>query len=424
MPKPNTLAFDRGSVRRIDQDGRLHVEITNISKANVCPYLGSEIPGCDALGLAPDKIYKLLRDPAELEKAAATFNNIPLLSDHVAVSASDPQKEIVVGSTGTDAAFKAPYLRNSLVVWDAAAIAGIESDEQRDLSCAYRYTPDMTPGTYKGIRYDGVMRDIRGNHVALVATGRAGPDVVVGDSQPMEIPFMSTKAKPLSRRATLAKGALLGALTSKLAADAMPNLGTILAGVTAENWKNKKAGILAAIKPKLATDADLEGLVNLLDTLDGESDGEESDDDEPIATDEPGDPLQEILALLKQLVAGKTAEDEFPPEKEKIVEKEPDKKAMDAALKAVEQATVERMNAIREAERIVRPHIGELATAMDSAAAVFKLALDAAKIDLAGVPESAYGAMIKMLPPPGGAPKVHVAMDSGVSAEITAFLKK
>ena len=62
-------------------------------------------------------------------------------------------------------------------------VVGIESDEQRELSAAYRYRADMTPGTYQGARYDGVMRDIRANHVALVATGRAGSDVVVGDSQ-------------------------------------------------------------------------------------------------------------------------------------------------------------------------------------------------------------------------------------------------
>jgi hypothetical protein len=40
----------------------------------------------------------------------------------------------------------------------------------------------MTPGTYGGIKYDGVMRDIVGNHVALVEEGRAGADVHVGDA--------------------------------------------------------------------------------------------------------------------------------------------------------------------------------------------------------------------------------------------------
>ena len=78
--------------------------------------------------------------------------------------------------------FDAPYLKNSLVVWDGEAIKLIEDDKQKELSCGYRYRADMTPGTYEGVRYDGVMRDIRGNHVALVEEGRAGPDVLVADS--------------------------------------------------------------------------------------------------------------------------------------------------------------------------------------------------------------------------------------------------
>ena len=56
---------------------------------------------------------------------------------------------------------------------------------------------------------------------------------------------------------------------------------------------------------------------------------------------------------------------------------------------------------------------------MDSAAAVYKLALDAAGVDLTGVPEAAYGAMVRMLPKPGTAPEVkpRVAMDSSGAAD-------
>jgi len=88
----------------------------------------------------------------------------------------------VIGATGSDAAFKAPYLTNSLVVWAKSAIDGIENDEKKEIASAYHYSADMTPGTYEGIRYDGVMRSIIGNHVAVVREGRAGTDVVVGDS--------------------------------------------------------------------------------------------------------------------------------------------------------------------------------------------------------------------------------------------------
>ena len=176
------LALDRASVRSYDADGRLHVAAANISKAAVNGYRGREIPDFEALGLDPDREYQLLRDPAELAKAARTFNNLPLLSRHVPVDARDHQPNLVVGSTGTDARFTAPYLTNSLVVWTADAIAGIESGAKRELSSAYRYRPIMEAGTYESQRHDGRMVDIVGNHVALVATGRIGSDVVVGDA--------------------------------------------------------------------------------------------------------------------------------------------------------------------------------------------------------------------------------------------------
>ena len=176
------LAFDRASVRTYDRDGRLHVEISNISKATVNPYIGREIPDWKALGLDPDEVYKLLRDPDELAKAAPTFNNIPVLSRHVPVTADDHKPDLVIGSTGTDAAFEAPFLRNSLVLWARDAIEDVEREVKKELSSAYRYRADMTPGTYEGEPYDGVMRDIFGNHVALVREGRAGSDVVVGDA--------------------------------------------------------------------------------------------------------------------------------------------------------------------------------------------------------------------------------------------------
>jgi hypothetical protein len=86
------LAFDRASVRKVDRFGRLHVEITNISKANVCPYYGREIPNSEALGLDPDRLYLLYRDPQELERSVPTWNNVPLLDQHLSTSAAEPQK--------------------------------------------------------------------------------------------------------------------------------------------------------------------------------------------------------------------------------------------------------------------------------------------------------------------------------------------
>lgn len=177
----NPLAMDR---RQFDKEGFLHVDKANISKANVCPYLGKEIPDFERLGLDPDKTYRLYRHPQELARAADSFNGKPILCDHVPVSAASIDPEMIVGTTGHQAKFDGQYLTNSLDFWPKSAIDGIESASKRELSCGYAYEPDMTPGTTpSGERYDGVMRNIVGNHVALVREGRAGPDVVVGDSK-------------------------------------------------------------------------------------------------------------------------------------------------------------------------------------------------------------------------------------------------
>jgi len=180
----NGLALDRAGVRSYDEDGRLHVSIANISKANVCGYAAEEIPDWQELGLRPGRIYQLLRPAEELAKAARTFNNLPILSSHVPVDVRDHRPDLVVGSTGTDAKFTAPYLTNSMVFWTARAIAGIESGAKRELSSAYRYHAIMDGGDFEGVRFEGRMVDIVGNHVATVVEGRAGSDVVVGDSSP------------------------------------------------------------------------------------------------------------------------------------------------------------------------------------------------------------------------------------------------
>jgi uncharacterized protein len=175
------FAFDRAPIssRRFDPDGRLHVAAAPISKATVNPYLGNEIPDFEALGLEPGRVYALLRDPDELRKAAATFDGIPLLSEHTPISADDHPHGLVVGSTGTDCSFADPYLRVTLAVWDQRAIDAIESGVRRELSCSYRDFCDLTPGTFRGERFDAVMRALAANHLSLVDRGRAGEDCAI-----------------------------------------------------------------------------------------------------------------------------------------------------------------------------------------------------------------------------------------------------
>lgn len=214
-------------MRTFDDNGYLHVKLTPISKACVNPYLGSEIPDFTDLGLEADRIYYALRDPDELKEAVNTFNGLPLLMEHHQIDAKTQPKEFIVGSTGTDAKFEAPYLKNSLTITDAEAIKAVEDGSAKEISCAYRFTPDFTPGEYEvdgqKIHYDFVMRDISGNHVALVSEGRAGHDVAVADKKPLEIKRSENKLTKKEiildfkrRRNNLAQDANLGIEASEV----------------------------------------------------------------------------------------------------------------------------------------------------------------------------------------------------------------
>lgn len=270
------FALDRDSVRAVDHDGRLHVEVANISKATVNPYVGREVPDWEKLGLDPDRVYQLFRDPEELKKATPTFNGLQLLRKHIPVSADDHQPWDTVGALGNDAEFVDPYLRNSLTIWARDAIDGVETGKQKELSCGYRYAADMTPGIFDGMRFDGVMRSIVGNHVALVEDGRAGADVVVGDSNE-EMANMSARdqAKKINAQAArqVSVSALVTYLKPRLAMDARIDMAKVFDGVTGAKFKSMKPVIAQRIieqaKPKLAQDATLEQVEQVLDMLDG-----------------------------------------------------------------------------------------------------------------------------------------------------------
>jgi hypothetical protein len=179
------LAMDRTpTMRTKDINGWLHVKDCRISKANVCPYVGREIPNSEKLGLDPDKIYNLYRDAAALEAAASSFERAPLMLEHLGVTAESAQipeiKRKIIGAI-SNVRWIAPYLVADLTVWDGEGIEAIESTRQQELSPGYHYKPDMTPGSMHGNPFDGRMLEIIANHLCIVDTGRTGPDVVVND---------------------------------------------------------------------------------------------------------------------------------------------------------------------------------------------------------------------------------------------------
>lgn len=397
-----SLAFDRASVRSFDKVGRLQVAISNISKANVCPYYGREIPNAEALGLEPDKIYRLWRHPEELKKAAPTFNNIPLLCIHIPDFPGDPPREYRVGVTHSSAAFDGTYLTNGLSVWDNSAIAGIETEEQEELSSSYQYVADMTPGTTPdGEEYDGVMRDIVGNHVALVETGRAGSDVLVADSLPLELKYMK-----LDRKGVAIRAALGAYLKPRLAQDAAPKELTAILNAN----KSPKAiaqAVAKLCKSRLAADMEIEPeeLVEIIEASEQTVEPEEevkvtgdSDHEAIISLLREAGVSEEVIAKIAASLAPAAAMDEENDDDKKEKDKV-DKPAMDAAIRLAEDAAIKKAAAnfrsVREAEQAVRPLIGDV-VAMDSAEDVYRTALEQSGVDITDVHPSAFPSLVKM----------------------------
>lgn len=383
----NRPAYDAALAnRQPDKDGRLHILRTRISKATVNPYYGHEIPESQTLGLDPNRIYYLLRDPEELEKSATSFARVPLMFKHIATSADDPHQESIAGTIGSDLEFQYPYLIADLCVWDEEAIAGIETDTVRELSSSYHYTADMTPGVFEGTQYDGVMRNISGNHVALVQSGRAGSDVLAADSG-LENNVKETKfGKALY--------AILCAISPKLAKDSA--LKPLVIGAKAKDFD------LKALQPKiLAMDSEIV-VKTAMDAMEAAKDAagpEETAAKEPAkdcayCNAKDGQPHADGCkqAADEKAAADKAAKDAADKAaKDAEAKAEEEKKAKEAedarvktAMDAFETKLKAELKEVDEAKRAVRPVVGDV-LAQDSAEGIYTFALDQMKVDHAGV---------------------------------------
>lgn len=396
------LAFDR-TARRIDADGRLHVDRSHISKATVNPYYGKEIPGYEALGLQPDKVYRLFRDPVELERGAATFARLPILSEHIPVTVDAPRPDLVVGAIGSEITFTPPYLDADLCVWDATAIAGIETDKVRELSCAYRYVPVMEPGEFEGQPYDGRMTEIQGNHLALVEVGRAGSDVVVADRNPFTFKESTVKMTKLGK----ALFAALCAASPVLAADSA--LPALVGPATRNTFKKEdvKAKLLA-----LDSELDPQQLDNVIDALlDVEQDPKPVETPAAAADESPADKVKAMLAgkvddaTIAQICTLMTPAAVDADPVDPGMKKDEVTAAMDCLRKELREA--------EEARRDVRAIVGDV-MGMDSAAEVYGFALDHMKVDredVEGAP--ALRALFKVAASKSATPAPRIAQDAG-----------
>lgn len=402
-----TIALD-ASVRTIDANGHLRVGKTVISKAAVNPYYGREIPGYDELGLDPDKIYRLLRDPEELKAAADTFKGKQLLLKHVPVDSKDPKKEITIGAIGSDVTFDGNDLYADLTVWDDEAISLIESKKMQELSAGYSYKPDMTPGVFNGETYDGIMRSIHGNHVAIVERGRIGRDAVIADSLPFEMGLTMKLKKGAMQRITATLG---------MDEDVVEKL----VEAVAENIEHKPAYDVDKLK-ELAGD-NYEEIVKLIGGEVGEDEAPEKPEggaDKP-AKDEQTQAERDNESEAMRLKAREERERKDRDRDRREAEDEGHKHAMDAAAIAAEVEA--RINAKYAARDAVEPLVGRIAMdGFSDAKAIYEYALKQKGIACDGINEAGLKALVAMQR--DAKPAATVAMDHAPASDLTKRFKQ
>lgn len=373
------IAMDK-SERQRDLNGHLIVNRTVITKAAVNPYLGSSIPQHKELGLDPSKTYNLLRDPEELRKALPTFKAIPLMIRHVPIDANNPETESVIGAIGSDFEMDSDGRVWSLIrVTTQEGIDYIESKQLGELSAGYAYDADMTSGTWNGQQYDGIMRNIHGNHVAIVERGRIGSDAIIADS---------IEGQLMAKKIVMAKGEL-AKLQKQLGMDSAEDV--------------KKAILAVHASSKMALDED--------DKKAKDEDDKKSDaEDEEVEIVEDSEDDKKAKDEDKQTQADKDNESEAMRLKAREEREEKDRnrdkaQAQDMAMDAAEiRGGI--MN-IFKAGREVEPLVGVIALdGFSSDHEVYAYALGQKGIETKGINTAGLAALVKSQKPNS------IAMDS------------
>ena len=162
------------SVKRLD-NGYL-IAPGNITRTGVFVYSDGDGGTVRELRL-PEEVFS--------DQAMESFGLSPLTNDH-------PTEALTSGNTGnfqvgtvTNIHKDDTHVASTIQITDDKAIQDVESGKQ-ELSCGYsaklEYVDGITkniPGIPDGLKYDAIQRNIRGNHVAIVDAGRAGPSAAL-----------------------------------------------------------------------------------------------------------------------------------------------------------------------------------------------------------------------------------------------------
>lgn len=176
--------LDISSKRTYTDEGFLRVP-AKISRTGTQVYLAMELGLTDRDPKEPVVVY---RPPEEVftEDSLNSFASKPVTDNHPPelVNAKN-SKDFLVGMSGPEVIQDGDFVTTILNITDETAIKNIESGKV-ELSNGYTADMEFVSGfTPDGVAYDAIQRNIKGNHIAIVDRGRAGPSCRVADKQPL-----------------------------------------------------------------------------------------------------------------------------------------------------------------------------------------------------------------------------------------------
>lgn len=198
-----------GENRTKTPEGFLICHNTPIARVGWQDYLSRE------LGMQGEDFVKVLRAEEDVFEAAAmaSFEGKPVTDDHPPGSEDVSPDNIgrylrgVTTNVRRGDGDETDLLLADLIIYDQILISEIEAGK-RETSCGYDYK--LTPLESGGY----AQKVIRGNHVAIVRNGRAGPRIRVKDEKP--------KREGRKTMSKIDKNTLLGKILSSFARDAEP----------------------------------------------------------------------------------------------------------------------------------------------------------------------------------------------------------
>lgn len=159
-------------------EGYLICKDVKIGRIGYMDYLGSELPA--DFNEPFDKVCRVGRTAEELfsDETVASFEFKSVTNTHPSNNLDIKTVEMSEKGQISNVRPDGDYLIADLCVKDPLLIDQIKSGNMREVSCGYDCSwHKISEGKYE-------QREIRGNHLAIVKLGRAGPKVAIQDSKP------------------------------------------------------------------------------------------------------------------------------------------------------------------------------------------------------------------------------------------------